>query len=49
MQRIKDIKLPLADLTVDDFRGFDPSRPDRFEDVGIPPSPLVTNVTPLGN
>jgi lysophospholipase L1-like esterase len=49
VQRIKDIKLPLADLTVDDFRGFDPSRPDRFEDVGIPPSPLVTNVTPLGN
>jgi lysophospholipase L1-like esterase len=49
VQRLKDIKLPLAEMIVDDFKGFDPSHPDRFEDFKIPPSPLVTNVTPLGN
>ena len=49
VQRIKDLKLPVADYVVDDFKGFDPSHPDRFEDFRIPASPLVTNVTPLGN
>jgi lysophospholipase L1-like esterase len=49
VQRIKDIKLPLADLIADDFKGFDPRHPDRFEDFKIPPSPLSTGVTPLGN
>jgi lysophospholipase L1-like esterase len=49
VQRIKDLKLPLAQWIVDDFAGFDPHHPDRFDDFRIPPSPLVTNVTPLGN
>jgi lysophospholipase L1-like esterase len=49
LQRMKDLKLPLAAAIVDDFRGFDPSHPDPFEEFRIPRSPLVTNLTPLGN
>jgi len=49
VQRMKDIRLPLAEWIVDDFQAFDASHPDRFEDFKIPPSPLVTNVTPLAN
>ena len=49
LQRMKDLKLPIAAMIVDDFTGFDPARPDRFEDFKIPRSPLVTDITPLGN
>ena len=49
LQRMKDLKLPIAAMIVDDFTGFDPAHPDRFADFKIPRSPLVTNITPLGN
>jgi lysophospholipase L1-like esterase len=49
VQRIREMKLPVARFVVDDFKGFDPRHPDRFEDFSVPKSPLVTNVTPLGN
>jgi lysophospholipase L1-like esterase len=48
LQRMRDLELPLAALIVPDFSGFDPSHPLRPADFHIPPSPLVTNVTPLG-
>jgi lysophospholipase L1-like esterase len=49
VQSIKDLKLPLAADIVDDFKGYDPSHPDRFEDFHIPHSPLNATDTPPGN
>jgi lysophospholipase L1-like esterase len=49
LQGIKELKLPLASWIVEDFRGFDPGHPGRFEDFRVVQSPLVTNITPLGN
>jgi lysophospholipase L1-like esterase len=49
LQRMKDLELPIASMIVDEFSAFDPRHPDRFEDFKIPASPLVTNITPLGN
>jgi lysophospholipase L1-like esterase len=49
VQSIQQFKLPLADHIVEEFKGFDPSHPDKFEDFKIPRSPLATNQTPQGN
>ena len=49
VQRMKDLKLAAAEWVVDDFAGFDPHKPDPRADFHIPPSPLVTNITPIGN
>ena len=49
LQGIRDLELPLEKWIVPEFGGFDPRHPDRLEDFRIPRSPLVTNVTPLGN
>ena len=47
LQGIRSLELKLP--VVDEFEGFDPRKPDRFEGFALPKSPLVTNVTPLGN
>jgi lysophospholipase L1-like esterase len=49
LQGIRNLNLPLASLITADFQRFDPSRPGRFEDFKMARSPLVTNITPLGN
>jgi len=49
LQRMRDIKLAAADWIIGDFPGFDPRQPDPRGDFHIPPSPLVTNITPVGN
>ncbi len=49
VQGIRDDGLPLASHIVDDFAGFDPSHPDPVETFALPPSPLVTNLRPLGD
>ena len=47
---LKTQELAGIDVVADgELNRFDPSHPDRFEDFRIPASPLVTNVTPLGN
>ena len=49
MQGIRDLELPIEKWIVPEFRGFDPRHPDRAENFRMAKSPLVTNVTPLGN
>ncbi len=49
VQGIREAKLPLANLIVDDFKGFDPAHPDAPESFTLPPSPARSNVTPRGN
>lgn len=49
LQGIRDAKLPLADLMVDDFTGFDPAKPDAPETFVLAASPARSNVTPRGN
>jgi lysophospholipase L1-like esterase len=48
LQQIEDLELELAGLIVPEFRGYDPSHPPAAANFRLPPSPLVTNVTPLG-
>jgi lysophospholipase L1-like esterase len=45
---IKQAHLDLAKHIVDDFKDFNPSHPDPVEDFKLPHSPLVTNISPLG-
>jgi lysophospholipase L1-like esterase len=47
LEKVRELELKLP--VVDEFAGFDPLKPDSFEAFQIPKSPLVTNVTPLGN
>jgi lysophospholipase L1-like esterase len=47
LEKVRELELKLP--VVDEFAGFDPRKPDWFEAFQIPKSPLVTNVTPLGN
>ncbi len=45
---IQQAKLPVARFIVDDFR-FDPAHPDPFASFGVPASPKVTTLRPLGD
>jgi lysophospholipase L1-like esterase len=47
LQRVRELELKLP--IMDEFMGFDPKKPDSFEVFTLVKSPLVTNVTPLGN
>jgi lysophospholipase L1-like esterase len=47
LQRVRELELKLP--IMDEFMGFDPKKPDSFEAFTLVKSPLVTNVTPLGN
>jgi lysophospholipase L1-like esterase len=49
VEGIRANKLGIAKYLVNDVPRFDPSRPDQFESFGVPASPLLTNVKPLGN
>lgn len=46
---IIDNKLELAKHVVDDFKRFDPARPDQPGQVKIAVSPGFSNIRPLGN
>jgi len=49
VQGIRDAKLPLQSLIVDDFGGFDPAHPDAPEAFILPPSPSRSTATLRGN
>jgi lysophospholipase L1-like esterase len=46
---IKQDKLPLAKFIVDDFKDFDPAKPDAVATFEMPASPTVAKEKPLGN
>jgi hypothetical protein len=49
VQGIVDDKLGLAEFVVDDWRGFDPGKPDAIESVKIPASAKWDKTAPAGN
>ncbi len=50
MQGIIDLKLPIAQSVTDDWKPFDPAKPDLFADFKLPPDPSPGRaVTPAGN
>lgn len=50
LQLIKQSDLSeLKSFIVDDFKGYDPAKPQRFADFKIPASPRRTNMTPPGS
>jgi len=49
IQGIKDNKLDLARSIVDDFKGFDPNRPDLVDQFQMPATPGVPGERPLGS
>ena len=49
IEGIRHNKLELASHIAEDIPPFDPAKPDRLDQVNIPPSPAVTNVRPLGD
>jgi lysophospholipase L1-like esterase len=46
---IKQDKLPLTKFIVDDFKSFDPAKPDAVATFEMPASPTVDKEKPLGN
>jgi lysophospholipase L1-like esterase len=48
MQGIVDLKLQLARSVTEDWKPFDPAKPDPFADFKLPPDP-VRGATPAGN
>jgi hypothetical protein len=49
IQGIIDNNLTLSHYIVDDFKHFDPNKPDPIETFAIPSSPLRTKLKPLGS
>lgn len=49
VQSIQDLKLPLAEMIVDEFTAFDLHQPEPFETVLIPASPRFDPTQPAGN
>jgi len=49
VEGIKQDKLPLAKFIVDDFKSFDPAKPDAVATFEMPASPTVAKEKPLGN
>jgi lysophospholipase L1-like esterase len=49
VQGLKDNKSDLAKYIVDDFKGFDPAKPDPVDTFNIPAGPSTFNLRPLGN
>lgn len=49
VQAIRDAKLPISDAIVDDWKPFDPARPDPVDTFALPASPNFTNQRPLGD
>jgi lysophospholipase L1-like esterase len=48
-QGIKDNNLDLAKSIVDDFKGFDPAKPDNVDTFTMPTGPSRVTATPLGS
>lgn len=48
-ESIREQKLPPSKYLIKNLPKFDPKKPDSFENFAVPPSPLVTDVKPLGN
>jgi lysophospholipase L1-like esterase len=46
---LRQAKLPVAAFLADDFKPFDPARPDAVEAFTVPSSPNYTNQRPLGD
>ncbi len=49
VQAIRDQELPLAKFIHDDFKGYDPAKPDAPEKFAVPASGEFTNQRPLGD
>ena len=49
VESIRSQKLPLAKFLRTDLKSFDPKKPDPPESFSLQPSPMVTDVKPLGN
>ena len=49
VQGIRDAGLPLAQFITEDFKGFNPARPDDPETFVLAPSPQRSDVAPRGN
>jgi hypothetical protein len=49
VQAIREQKLPMAKFITDDFKGFDPARPDDPDAFAVPASGEFTNQRPLGD
>jgi len=49
VEGIQQDNLPLAKYIVDDFKAFDPARPDSLADFQMPASPVTSSEKPLGN
>jgi lysophospholipase L1-like esterase len=49
VEGIQQAKLPLATHIVEEFKGFDPSRPDSIADFQMPASPVSSGEKPFGN
>jgi lysophospholipase L1-like esterase len=49
IQGIKDARLDLARSIVDDFKGFDPAKPDPVDQFQMPASPGTQGQRPLGS
>lgn len=49
VQELSKSKLPLANEVVDDFKRFNPKRPDDVDTFYLAPSPFSSDLTPLGN
>ena len=49
VQGIRDQKLDLAKSIVDDFKGFDPAKPDNVDTFTMAAGPSTFNLRPLGN
>ena len=48
MNGIVENKLPWAQYLVDDWKSFDPARPDSLEDFKLPPDPQLDPARPGG-
>ncbi len=46
---IQQNKLDLAKFIAEDWKGFDPAKPDDLSTFDVPPSPAVDNTKPAGN
>ena len=49
VEGIRAAKLGIAKYLVKDMKDFDPASPDPLESFHLPPSPLATNIKPLGS
>lgn len=49
IQGLIDDKLPIAQQVVDDWKAFNPARPDAEADFRVPPSVTYASSKPLGN